>query len=449
MEKKFNIVKTAEGSMTTYRVVGVEVADNLAICQALTEAAKDVWPYVNAGCGTYSAMTLAKTGANSIPKEAEKNFPKELENVFVVCGPWRCAIENVKSNLTTLFFTLAKFETLVGMKQTERLTLTKQKELGALLSTVRFTVPKDIKKIMVHTDKSGGKEVYFHPHLDLKRHVIVATTGRTLVARHIALSEERSGKLDDIQWLPREVEKMAGQEVTVEFYKDGTRITAANDNSYTLDLTEFLCTVPKWHTVVPQQTSERLPIDATAMKKAINAICVGGSADKFTLSAEQGKEELSLSYTDINYSININNETKLPVTWRSKGLRVALSIPMTKDVLALEPTSIRYQSEDRPVVWENADTLILEMPRMPEGEKPYLAWQGPMVNFPVDEPPKPTKKAEKKKQTKLVVKQIAQPTPIPIKAEPAAPASPSPATHTLSFTERLRAALIARIAAAA
>ena len=39
---KYNIVKTAEGSATTYRVAGMEQADNQAICQALTEAAKDV-----------------------------------------------------------------------------------------------------------------------------------------------------------------------------------------------------------------------------------------------------------------------------------------------------------------------------------------------------------------------------------------------------------------------
>lgn len=433
MEKRFNIVKVAESDMTTYRIDGMQVPNNAAICAALTEAAKDVWPYVEVRSGTYSAAQLAASGRNMVYKQILDNFPKALNEIAIVCGGWRCGIADIKRDPVGLFFAVAKFETLAGVKQTERLMLTKQEDLGKVLSTAYFTVPKDIKKVLAFASKDEWRPQLSQPYIDLQRHVIAATSGKILVARHIAITEERNADLEDLQFLPREIEKMAGQEVTVQLCEDGTCITDAKGNVYTLSFRGSARRPPRWYTVVPQETSERLAIDATAIKKAIAAICVGGVAEKFTLSAEHGKEELSLSYTDIDYSIN--NETKLPVTWKSEGLRISLNIQQTTIVLAMNPTSIRYHSADRAIVWGNEDTFILEMPMMPEGEEPYAKWST-LVNLPVDELFAKTK-AEKKKEAKVVVKQIAQPK------------QTKDATAPLSFTERLRAALIARIAAAA
>ena len=272
MEQNYNIVKTAEGRMTTYRVEGMNSADTAAICAALTEVANDLWPHVKVAPGTYTSSKLAI--GKDIKLETTKDFPQELEEIAIVCGDSHFGIGALENNLYRFFWTLAKYETLSGKKHMVLTKEDKTEKFGKLLSTARFTVPKDIRKIMAHTDKTKDGGIYLRPHLDLKRHVIVATTGRTLVARHIHITEERNHDLEDIQWLPREVEKMAGREVTVQFYKDGTRITDSKD-SYTLDFREFSAQVPRWYMVVPQHTSCRLPIDAAAMKKAIAAAAAG------------------------------------------------------------------------------------------------------------------------------------------------------------------------------
>lgn len=445
MEQNYNIVKTAEGRMTTYKVEGMNSADTAAICAALTEAANDLWPHVKVAPGTYTSSKLAI--GKDIKLETTKDFPQELEEIAIVCGDSHFGIGALENNLYRFFWTLAKYETLSGKKHMVLTKEDKDEKFGKLLSTARFTVPKDIRKIMTHADKvNGGRSQYILPHIDLKRHVLVATKGYTLVARHIHITEEREGKLEDIQWLPREVEKMAGQEIVVEFFKMGTRVTDANGAVYTIDFSDFDIAVPKWYMVVPQCTSCRLPIDAAALKKAITAVRAGGEDKNVLLQALALETEIMLEYND--YTKNIQNQVKVPVTWKSCGLRSLLSIELTVDCLNLNPTSIRYVGENRAVVWESADTIILEMPRMPEGNPPYVSWNGPMGDFPVDElfddtaqqpsNPEPPKRTRKAKPAAPKVTKAAAPAPA---------AEAQKQTATISIADRLRAALRARLAA--
>ena len=144
----------------------------------------------------------------------------------------------------------------------------------------------------------------------------------------------------------------------------------------------------------------------------------------------------------------IDNEVKIPLTWKSCGFRSLLGKQLTVDCLNLNPTSIRYQEEGRAIVLENDDTFIVLMPRMPMGEPPYVSWKGLMGDFPVDElfddtaqqpsNPEPPKRIRKAKPAAPKVTKAAAPAPA---------AEAQKQTATISIEDRLRAALRARLAA--
>lgn len=122
-QNNYTVVRTADGRMTTYRVMGIETADNAAICQALTEAARDVWEYLTTTPGTYTAAELAG-GKLVLQLREGAELPAELTNVSVECGTFKCSIglvgPYVATGYYTLFERLSCFESYARKKQAER-----------------------------------------------------------------------------------------------------------------------------------------------------------------------------------------------------------------------------------------------------------------------------------------------------------------------------------------
>lgn len=492
MEKRFNIVKTAEGSMTTYRVADIEQADNLAICQALTEAAKDVWQYLTAMPGAYTAAEMRKAGISL--REGAK-LPEELHTLRVECGNSNLCVKPIddygRPNYSTIFSVLSEFEKLARVKQSDRAVFTVGKELGVLVCEARVVLPSDMKAICACCGDDPLRPSMSYPAIDLDRRCIVATDGALLVAKKITVASIRyEDKVPETFYLPKEVERMQG-EVTVRLYEHGCTVT---DQKGTEVSVEHEYRYPKWHTVWPPLRGGMTLVDSKAWTKVVKS-AINGMPQK----GKCGNESLLLTHYPASANLTLRgydgakmkNEQRIAdcIATDEVPYRMGVKPARLLKALALQPKTMwmgysEYDTLPTRLVMEDAlAEMAVEIHRhdvdglrdalMPT-EKEYVvsdtrrlyhcfdkdSWlleqvetkypsSGEKPEPPKPEPPKPTKKAEKKKETKVVVKQIAQPTPIPIKAAPAAPASPSTATHTLSFTERLRAALIARIAAAA
>lgn len=477
----YNITKAVENGMTIYKAADASAANNAAICAALTAAANDVWPYVHIAPGNYTAAQLCRTGKNALCFWIDDNeLPADLRRIEVACGPARCAVGDVRNNIVTMFTILNRFET---MAKTKNAVFTKAAEMGDVLATVRFTVPKDIKKIIAHAEKKDSfRPVMESPCIDLQKKTLVASDGKTLAVRRVELSVEADSNVPDLQPMPREIVDMAGMAVTARIEKGGrTCVTADNGMSCVLDNQSRY---PNWRSVLPTEASKPKAVDVAALKKAIKVVSTGTNETAFRIYAEEGDTMLHLECGD--------KTTILPAGWTSPGFDITLDIKNTKKTLAMNPTSVRFQDRERCLVWENADTIILQMPRRPLGDNSNK-WDGEVENYSVSwlsdtsaktkttqpatatqptakatqpatasatpaqpvQPAAPKHKRGRKPMLKATIAEAAPAsTPEPANIQPAVTPSaevcqPVPPAEPQSLADRLRAALRARLAQAA
>lgn len=473
---KYKIVKTAEGSMTTYRVAGMEQADNLAICQALAEAAKDVWQYLTAKPGAYYAAEMYK---QFITLHDDTQIPDALKKVRVVCGTCTLNVGIVNErgcpNYFHLFYILAHFEKLARVKQSDRAVFTVGKELGALVCEARVVLPSDMKAICACCGDDPLRPSMSYPALDLDRRCIVATDGALLVAKKITVASIRyEDKVPETFYLPKEVERMQG-EVTVKLYERGCTVIGRNATEVSV---EHEYRYPKWHTVWPPLRGGMTLMDSKAWTKMVK-----GAVNGLPQKGKCKDESLLLTHYPASANLTLRgydgaemvNEQRIEdcVATDEVPYRMGVNPARLLKALALQPKTMwmgysEYDTLPTRLVMEDAQAeMAVEIYRydvddlrdalMPT-EKEYVVsdarrlyhcfdkdgWLLEQVEtkYPTcgekPEQPKTVKKAEKKKETKVVVKSTSKPTPAPIKAEPAAP---------LSIADRLREALRARLAA--
>lgn len=474
MKQHFNIVKTAEGGMTTYQVDSFESENlNAAICAALTEAAKDVWPHVAVPCGTYSAADLSKTGRNSVYMSANDDFPKQLQSIAIVCGVWKCCIEYVSKNLYVFFRTIAKFETLASAKQADRLTLTKAMDLGNLVCEAHVVLPSDMKAICACCGDDPLHPSLSYPAIDLDRRCIVATDAALLVAKKVTLAYiHYEDNVPETFYLPKEVARMQG-EVTVRLYERGCTVIGQNATEVSV---EHEYRYPKWHAVWPPLRGGMTLVDSKAWTKVVKSAMNG--------LPQKGKcKEESLLLTHYPASANLTlrgydgaemvNEQRIAdcIATDEVPYRMGVNQARLLKALALQPKTMwmgysEYDTLPTRLVMEDAQAeMAVEIYRydvddlrdalMPT-EKEYVVsdtrrlyhcfdkdgWLLEQVEtkYPssgkAPEPVKPTKQPTAKKVAKKASVAAHHPAP-----------TAKPAVTPLSLADRLRAALRQRLAA--
>lgn len=269
MEKNdYIIVKTAEGSITTYRVANVDTADEVAICQALSEAAKDIWQYVTIVPGSYTAVQL-KDSKSAAAQIDTKGFPKEKRNIRVECGSFRCEVRDVNIDCRRLFYALYKYEGLAHVNQRDRQVFTARKDLGKQICEARVILPRNIKAICAFCGNDPIRPSLCYPAIDLDRRCIVATDAYKMVANKIAVTQiHYEEKVPETFYLPKEVARMQG-EVTVRLFKRGCAVIDQNGTEVFVEHEAYF---PRWYSVWPTYRSGMTIIDNKAMPKAIKRV---------------------------------------------------------------------------------------------------------------------------------------------------------------------------------
>ena len=358
----YNIVRTAEGSMTTYRVADVERADNDAICQALTAAAKDAWEYLTTVPGSYTATEVANI-KYPIDLREGTTLPKEMTEVQVVCGTFRCGVglkdDRGCDNYSELFRVLSKFESMTHLAQKERSIFTARMELGKLVCEARVVLPTDMKAIC---DCCGDNVIYpstMCPAIDLDRRCIVATDGKLLVARKFNLvSIHHEGEMPKTFYMPKEVVRMQG-EVTVQLYERGC--TVIDEKGVEVSV-EHTYRYPRWETVWPAYRSGMAAVDGKAMTKAVKG-AVGtlperGKGDKETVLLTHEPKSKDLCISAYHGAEKKSGQSMSDVTASDV---VAWRLPMNAGrllkALALKPKAMYAGYNEQP---EQPNRLVLE-----------------------------------------------------------------------------------------
>ena len=495
---KYNIVKTADGGVTTYRVVGVEVADNLAICQALTEAAKDVWQYLTAMPGVYAAAEMRKTGL-SLRDGLE--LPMELHTLRVECGNSNLCVKPIddygRPNYSTIFSVLSDFEKLARVKQSDRAVFTVGKELGALVCEARVVLPTNMKAICDCCGDDPFRPSVNYPALDLDRRCIVATNGALLVAKKITVAYiHYDDKVPETFYLPKEVERMQG-EVTVRLYEQGCTVIDLKGVEVSV---EHEAPYLKWYAVWPPLRGGMTIVDSKTwtkvVKNAMNGLPQKGKwkNESLLLTHYPASANLTLRGYD---GAEMKNEQRIAdcVATDEVPYRIGVKPARLLKALALQPKTMwmgysEYDTQPTRLVMEDAQAeMVVELCRydvndlrdalMPT-EKEYVVndtrrlchcydkdgWLLEQVEtkYPTcgekPEPPKPTKKASKKSEKRKVKNESNSQRSALRSALPLRSAKNSPLgfaaslceelstlNSQLSIADRLREALRARLAA--
>lgn len=368
----YNIVKTAEGGVTTYRVVGMEQADNLAICQALTEAAKDVWQYLTAMPGAYTATEMKKT---DLSLRDGLELPMELHTLRVECGKFNFSVkpidDNGKPNYSTIFSVLSDFENLARVKPGDRAVFTVGKELGALVCEARVVLPSDMKAICACCGDDPIRPSVNYPALDLDRRCIVATDCSLLVAKKVTVTSiHYEGKVPETFYLPKEVARMQG-EVTVRQFKQGCTVTDQKGVEVSV---EHEMPYPKWHTVWPPLRSGMTIVDSKAwtkvVKSAMNGLPQRGKRkdESLLLTHCSASANLTLSGYDGAEMVNEQRVAECIAT-DEVPYRIGVNPARLLKALALQPKTMwmgysEYDTRPTRLVMEDAEAeMAMELYR--------------------------------------------------------------------------------------
>lgn len=468
----YNIVKTAEGSMTTYRVVGAEQADNQAICQALTEAAKDVWQYLTAIPGAYTATEMRKT---DLSLRDGLELPMELHTLRVECGKFNLCVKPIddygKPNYSTIFRVLTEFEKLARVKQGDRAVFTVGKELGALVCEARVVLPSDMKAICACCGDDPIRPSVNYPALDLDRRCIVATDCSLLVAKKVTVASiHYEDKVPETFYLPKEVERMQGK-VTVRLYEQGCTVT---DQKGTEVSVEHERPYPKWHTVWPPLRGGMTLVDSKAWTKVVKSAMNGMPQnsklkdESLLLTHHPASASLTLRGYDGAEMVNEQCITDCVAT-DEVPYRIGVYAPRLLKALALQPKTMwmgysEYDTRPTRLVMEDTQAeMVVELYRydvddlrdalMPTDEE-YVVSDTRRLYHCYDKDGWLLEQVETKYPTCGELKTQSNLKTPTTQSTPRARRTPTiqstPTTQTtapLSLADRLRAALRARLAA--
>lgn len=357
----YTIVKTSQCGMTTYCVANIDAANDIAICQALTEAAKDVWEYVVADPGTYTASQLKSKKANIIH---DCKLSDEMKRVRVECGSYRCEIGDLEWNYLRLFSILNKFETLAHISMKDRQLFMAHRKMGELVCEARIMLPRNIKAICGLLGNDELRPVLNYPALDLDRRCVVATDGKMMVAKKVAVNYiHYEDNVPATFYLPKEIAQMRG-EVTVKLYDKGCAVIDENGTEFSV---WHESRYPNWATVWPKYRGGSVFIDKSIAKtvKGITKILPQhgkGKTEALLLTHYPASQNLVVRGYDGAEMVgeerisNCTDASRVP--WR-----LVLRGEQLQKVLALKPTcmSAGYGEHntlpDKLLLWDNIEEM--------------------------------------------------------------------------------------------
>lgn len=228
-----------------------------------------------------------------------------------------------------------------------------------------FVADKIVAKMKKFIDKHSTRECCIYPAIEMETGIMLATTGQMLAAHKLkdyCFEPSEGAVLGDVVMLPVEVLQMKGRvEVTVQVV-DGDVLTTCTSEAGAKSELRTGTIYPRWRTVIPRTTGWPIDVDSKAWDAALKEIVpkLDSNVYPVRLYGEAKSETLSLNWESIDWSdqgkedVNVGAMPfKMWVTLNGKHLR---------DVMAMQPTAMRFTDSTRAVIFYGDDTLCLMMP---------------------------------------------------------------------------------------
>lgn len=241
----------------------------------------------------------------------------------------------------------------------------KQKK-NEVLARMVFVADKMVAKMKKCLAKKEIRECCIYPAIEMETGLMVATDGKVLAVHKLKdydFEPSDGAVLGDIVMLPVETLTMKGRvEVTVTVL-DGDVLTTCTDERGTTAELRTGANYPRWRTVVPRTTGWPIDVDAKVWDAALKEIVPKMKEDPLTtvrLYGEAKNRTLALCWDNIDTDdrgrkdVNVGEMPfKMAVPFNGQKLR---------DVMAFQPTAMRFTDATSVVIFHGDDTLCLLLP---------------------------------------------------------------------------------------
>lgn len=242
------------------------------------------------------------------------------------------------------------------------------KKESKVLARVTFVADKMVRNLKKCLNGHDQRAIVKMPGIEVESGLLLATDGHILAVHKAKDYRCELGEgvfvVNGCYLLPVEVLKMKGR-VTVEITSDGndTVVRASDENGVCGEVKQE-CRYPNWRAVMPWSSGSSIDVNAKAWDAVLKEMLA--KMDKYISTypvrvyAEKKSKTVALTY----YNVYTNETWEKDVEVGSMPYKVSVQFNCKKlrDVLAFEPTGMRFYDNSKAVMFHGDDTLVLLMP---------------------------------------------------------------------------------------
>ena len=429
---------------------------------------------------TTKELTAVKNG---IRLESDDESTAYLYRIKTATGFYQC-------HQDSLWWMMLQVEQVEGVGPAKRKVFIIKGEEEEQEATLRlsFAIDKEVQRLKQCLATDGTRPYLCHPAIDTAAGVIVGSNGHILTAHKLTGYEQdlQSGLpawAHGILSVPKEVCQMKGTvtvtavdgrwEESVE--KDdhstelkeveGIIVTATDENGRqgVLKVSQYF-RYPNWRKVIPSKIGPAISVDMKKLAEGVKRMMpqLSDASQMVTLSASEGDKYIVLSGEDYDFAKSGSAKVEL-LEATPCGMRVALKAPAVITATGFQVKTMHYKGAGLAVLFVGDNTLTLQMPMLIDGkmiERGSKPTDKQLEPFDINkwcskvvtgEPKKPAVKKNGSDCNATLSKRelIRTKTDRERKESEKVPLSSAAKTKTseLSLAERLRQALLKRLAA--
>ena len=238
-----------------------------------------------------------------------------------------------------------------------------------------FVADKMVAKMKKCLAEKNVRECCVYPAIEMETGLMLATSGQVLAVHKLKeyrFEPSDGAVLGDIVMLPVDVLQMKGRvEVAVQVVNGDLLATCTDEKGTTAELRTG-ARYPRWRTVIPGMTGWPIDVDAKTWDVALKEIVPkmkGQPLCPVRFYGEAKSKTMAICWDNVD--TDDRGQKDVSVGAMPYKLTVALNGQKLRDVLAFQPTAMRFTDAARAVVFYGDDTLCLLMPVFDNNYEPY------------------------------------------------------------------------------